>query len=273
MSEQATATTYRGREGISATAIKAAWRQKEPPSMAHMRLAMLKTDDGGGSSPAMRWGTLAHAAMLEPAKFAERAHQWSGGRKAGKEWDAFAEGKDRDWVVTPDEYAELADMQAALRADQFAREIVSKIVVVESQIAWEDARYGKAKAKLDGADLGGGVVVEYKTASSIDARTFHAQAYRLGYHLQLAWYWHGLKTVAVRDEADVFCLVQESSPPYCVVCYHVPRFILEQGYTEASGIAATYRAAERAGVFMGPFDGIQEYALPRWAYDDFDPNE
>lgn len=258
--------SYRAKEGISATAIKAAWRQKSAPSMAHMRLAMLKREDDEAPTPAMRWGTLAHAAMLEPAKFAERAQQWRGGRKAGKEWDAFKEGKDQAWIVTPDEYAELEAMQAALRADKFAREIIAKVVATECELAWEDERYGKAKAKLDGADSG--VVVEYKTTQSIDARMFQGQAYRLGYHLQLSWYWHGLKTVGKREDAEVFVIAQESSPPYCVVCYHVPRCILEQGYQEAAGIAATYRAAERAGVFCGPYDVIQEYELPRWAYEE-----
>jgi hypothetical protein len=193
------------------------------------------------STPSQRFGTLAHAALLEPVELARHLAVLDGAAKRGAEY-------------------KLAAMCAAIRADKDARWILGQVSHTEHAIEWTDADYGLAKARLDGC--GAGMILEYKTARSVGKRALCGAAFASGYHIGAAWYWHGYG----RPEA-VYIIVQQSVEPYSVVSYLVPLAVLQSAYDEAREIAVRYRIAERSGVFPGPYTGIQTFELPAWATD------
>jgi hypothetical protein len=251
---------YNGHAGITKSAICAARVDADTLSMAAMRASMIADRASSETTPAQRWGTLAHAALLEPVELARRVAVWDGAAKRGAEYLAFkadAEARGLE-IVTRSELDKLAAMCAAIRADKDARWIVGQVSHTEHAIEWTDADYGLAKARLDGC--GAGMLVEYKTARAIGKRAFCGAAFASGYHIGAAWYWHGYG----RPEA-VYLIVQQSVEPYSVVSYLVPRSILQAAYDEAREIAVRYRIAERSGVFSGPYTGIQTFELPAWA--------
>lgn len=248
---------YGNLAGITATAIKAGRL-----SMAHMRYQMLRPRDDSDSSPALRFGKLAHMALLEPVRFAASIAVWDGGRRAGKTWEVWQAAHDGKFAVTPDELATLTGMQTAIRTDADARFAMSTIIETERVLQWTDKVAGACKARLDGA--GERVIVEYKTCVSIGKRQFLNQAESLGYGLQLAWYWHG----AGRPE-NVWLVSQEKNEPYCCVTYSVAASVLEKAYEECLHLAALYRACEVCGSYPGPHAGVQEFERPAWA----DPNQ
>jgi hypothetical protein len=245
---------YDSLPGITASAIKAG-----RVSMRHMRQEMLRVRDGSDATPAMRWGTLAHCIVLEPQLF-DVAVTIYDGTKRGNAWEAekaMAEGMGRI-IITSAERDRLAAMRDAANSDRhfrFVRETVSAFEVTET---WTDPLYGAAKARVDG--LGSDALLEYKTARTIDKHAFMGACERLGYHLQLAWYWHGCGR-----PAHVWCVAQESEPPYCVGCFEGPFGTLEKAYQEAADIARMYRACEAAQSFPGIYDGPQVYERPAWA--------
>ena len=255
---------YDCHSGISKSAICAARIDEETVSMAHMRAAMLKNrEDRSDETPSMRWGTLAHAVLLEPVAFAGRIAVWSE-TKRGKDWEAFkAENSDR-WIVTPGELLRLDDMRKSLQMDNTARGLIGKIEVCEQGFEWIDPLYGLAKAKPDGC--GKNLLLEFKTVRQISKRWFAAEAKRRGYHIGAAWYWHGYG-----EPQQVVFVVQESKPPYCCACYEIPASVLLPAYDEAAKIATQYRIAESLddgrGVFSGPYQGLQAFELPQWGGD------
>jgi hypothetical protein len=228
--------------------------------MAAMRVSMTADREANESTPAQRWGTLAHAALLEPTELAARCAMWDGAAKRGAEYLAFkADAESRGLeIVTRGELDKLSAMCAAIRADKDARWIVGQCVHTEQAIEWTDADYGLAKGRLDGA--GAGMLLEYKTCRAISKQAFLRSAYAAGYHLGAAWYWHGYG----RPEA-AYVIAQQNIAPYSVACYLVPLAVLQSAYDEAREIAVRYRMAERAGVWQGPYEGIQTYELPAWA--------
>jgi hypothetical protein len=247
---------YGNLPGITATAIKAGRL-----SMAHMRHQMLRERDDSDATPALRFGKLAHMALLEPMKFAQSIAVWDGGRRQGSLWASWATENMGKEQVSSDELATFTAMQAALRADTDARFALSRASEFERVIQWSDQTHGACKARLDGA--GDRVLVEFKTCKSIGKRGFLNQAESLGYTLQLAWYWHG----AGRPE-NVWLVAQESAPPYCCVTYNAAASVLEQAYQECAEIAARYRACEACGQFPGPHPGVQAWERPAWTACD-----
>jgi hypothetical protein len=156
-----------------------------------------------------------------------------------------------------------------LRADSLARGIVGRIEWAERPIEWTDGIYGLAKARPDGAapDL----LVEYKTSRQIGVRWFCSDAWRRGYHLGLAWYWHGMG-----EPQNVWIINQESGAPYACACYPIPGEQLAGWYIEAASIATQYRICEQhggapGGIFPGPYSGQpQAFERPAWAGGDND---
>jgi hypothetical protein len=252
---------YGALPGITASAIKAGRL-----SMAHMRHEMLRPRDDSDATPALRWGKLAHAALLEPVRFASMIAVWTGGRRAGPAWTAFEAANVGKVDVTPVELERLTAMQVSSRADKDSRFALSQVSETERVIQWTDPTLGPCKCRLDGWCER--VILEYKTTRTVDKRRFLNQAESLGYHLQLGWYWHA----AGRPE-NVWLVTQESAAPYCVVTYSVAASVLETAYQEALDIAARYRVCEVCNSYPGPHPGVQNFERPAWTMPDMDNEE
>ena len=258
---------YNAHPGISASAIKAG-----RASMMQMRYAMVTPRDSTPSTPAMRWGTLAHLAMLQPAEFAAAVAVWDGGRKAGKEWAAFASEADGRHIVTPDELERLGAMQAAARANADARFFVSKVEAVEATMTWTRPDIGACKGRPD--CIGGGFLGDYKTARDIDPRALFGQFHRLGYLHQMAWYMDGFGAMSGRQVHSCLILAQQSIPPYECGVIEIPVKLLIStlgasgdvgGEDTCLAIARHYRACEALGSYPGRYVGVTEYLPPAYA--------
>lgn len=268
MSEQ----EYNQLPGITASALKAG-----RTSMAHMRLEMLRERDDADQTPALRWGKLAHAALLEPPVFAGKIavhpdtytnkkgdeSEWSMKGAACRDW--CAEHADK-WIVSQKELDKLTAMQTAAQADRMFRTVMSQVEAREVTVEWTDKAYGKAKGRLDGK--GAAMILEYKTSGSIAPLvSLMRKCEGYGYAWQMAWYWHG----AGRPD-NVWMIVQETGPrsPFCVGCFNVAPTILEKAYDEAAEVAKMYHVCESIGAFPGPYDGAQTFERPVWAGEDVD---
>ena len=253
---------YNAHPGITKSAICAARIDADTLSMAAMHASMIadRTDDSE-TTPSMRWGTLAHAVLLEPIAFAARVAVWREAKR-GAAWTAFkAEMEARGrWIVSGPELDKLQAMRTAFQADKDARWILAQCSKFELPVDWTDTDYGAGKGRLDG--WGEGCVLEYKTSRNVGKRAFLRSAFTSGYHLGAAWYWHG-----AGRPASVYVINQQNVKPWSVVSYMVGRPILEAAYEEARQIAVRYRIAEKSGEFPGPYTGIQDFELPAWAAD------
>lgn len=257
---------YDANQGITKSAICAARIDGDDGiSMMHMRAAMLKSRTEEGQTASMRWGTLAHAALLEPTVLASRCAVFEG-RKAGNSWADFRATHADKWIVTPDELEKLAAMGAALRADRQARSIIGRVEQTEVPIVWDDVNYGAAKGRPDAT--GKGFVLEYKTTKMASKSAFLRDCGKRGYDLGLAWYWHGLG----RPDT-VRMLAQQSVEPFMPMCFAVSFTVLETAYKRAAKIATQYRICERIGVFASPYDSLMTFEIPTYGALEVDVSE
>jgi hypothetical protein len=256
---------YNAHPGISASAIKAG-----RASMFQMRHAMVTPRDTDEPTPAMRWGTLAHLALLQPAEFAASVAVWEGGRKAGAAWAEFAAESAGKHICTPAELASLSGMQAACRANGDARFFVGKTERVEVPLTWTRPDIGACKGRPD--CLGRAFIGDYKTARDIDPRVLFGQFERLGYLHQMAWYMSGIEIALGQQVHSCLVLVQQSVAPYECGVIEIPikTLIQTQGENGAGdddsclAIARRYRACEAVGIFPGRYAGVTEYEPPAW---------
>ncbi len=255
---------YDAHPGITKSAICKARIEPGVLSMAHMHFEMIRRrDDGEGETPARRWGTLAHMALLEPVQMLTRCAVYVGDKR-GKAWTEFKEQHADKHVLTVSEASRLADMSAALRSDRLSAGVLRQVTATEQPIAWEDeeGRYKAAKGRPDA--IGNGLLVEYKTTGQISRGRFLRSASAMGYQLGLAWYWHGLGR-----PGNVRMIVQEAKPPYSVAVFDVPQTGLEAWYVEAADIASAYRVAEMCGSFPGPYSqNMLTYEVPVYSHGE-----
>lgn len=252
---------YRKAAGVNVSSLKEFNRSPQ-----HYRYAK---DNPKPASAAMSLGTAAHCATLEPARFAEAFVTWTGGIRRGKEWDAFkadAEAAQR-LVLTEDERDMALAIAAAVRGTPEAMAYL-RHGHAEVSMAWHDAEAGTAckgrvdwLTTLDGCD----VVVGLKTTRDLRPREFSAQAARLAYHWQWAFYCDGYRAITGRTPLMVEIVV-ENAAPHAVAVYRIPDQVLERGRQEYREALQTLARCEASGVWPGPVVGEVEFDLPGWAY-------
>jgi len=154
----------------------------------------------------MRLGRATHALILEPLTFTERWSVWTGGRRAGKEWDAFVDGLGRREQLSQSEYSEVVAMAVAVEEYEPARNLL-RGGRAEVELAWTcDGVTCAGRADY----IGPAGVVDLKTCRDASPRAFGAEAHRMLYHAQLSWYAHGahspdapLSIIAVEKESKI----------------------------------------------------------------------
>jgi len=262
-----TRAEYDDIRAINATAIDAG-----RVSMAHMRL----TVDGPGKADTagMKWGRQLHLAVLEPEMFFAGVKVWQGYEKKdgtistsknSNAYKEFCEGVDEDMLITQEQLAKLNAISSAVHADKDAHDLIAT-TQHEITMLWE-GDYGKAKARTDmlGTARSGGVIADYKTTKRIVKEAFFRTGYNLGYHVKMGWYAHGYR-ILTGHTPQVWIIAQEQDAPYTTVVYTVPSVVLQKGEEEAIEVAKAWHVAELTKHYPGPYEGVQEYALPSWAF-------
>jgi hypothetical protein len=211
----------------------------------------------------MAWGRLAHTAILEPAKLAASVAVWDG-RKAGKEYEAFAAANAGREIVKADDLCELNAMSQAMQDNPDAIRILAG-TFREVSVFWGDA-CGPCKARPD-AITDDGLLIDIKATSAIVPRDFERQAWNLGYGHQLGWYRHGLRANGIKIHS-AYVIAVESSAPYDVLVYRVDDALLDHGEREAVAIANYYAKCCAAGRWPGIASGVLSLGAPAYAADE-----
>jgi len=246
---------YRNAPGINASAICAGLI-----SMRHMHHVM--TGGERKDSPAMAWGRQAHMAVLQPRMWQANRLVWDRGRKAGKEWEAFAAtALDPDFIVKADQDDDLKAMSDAVWAHSECAWLLDG-VTTERPIYWHDSRCGASKARID-ADKPG-FLIDYKTTRNIDTTSFFRSVYNLHYVLRMGWYCRGIEATTGK-RPEVYLIVQESAAPWDCYPVHISASRIKDGEAEAVETAVLYRCCEASGSFPGVAGGLVEYEPPAWA--------
>jgi len=165
-------------------------------------------------TPAMVKGSAFHCAVLQPDVFA-RDYAPNSDKEAG---DQATRLSDKD-------YEDVINM-----SNRFRQRIGKLDGIPENPVYWTEPTTGiQCKGRLDLIQHGGGFI-ELKTISSVYANPdkFGWHCRRMQYDGQLAYYHDGLEySGLIADPVTLIVIVQ--TPPYDVIEYDVPHYIIEDG--------------------------------------------
>ena len=210
----------------------------------------------------LRFGCMAHEALLEPDLFKTRTvlpEDLNLRTKQGRADLAECVSLNNMGFMFYEESQTITGMMKAIHSGdlmdvtEIVNSIDSGVLKTEQTFVSED---GGRKGRFDA--VGKGMIIDYKTCTSCRPDLFIKQAINLHYDLQVAWY------ADLYPEFRLFAFIaQEKEPPYlcsCVRFDHSSRFIAE-GRKKYERAYERYYSQERG------YDGVAvdgDSLLPNW---------
>lgn len=221
-----------------------------------------------GDTTALALGRITHALVFEPETFERDYAIWDGGRRAGKEWDAFRADHEGRTILKPDELDAAAAMADAVRRHPLVQPYLDG-GLFEQILQWTDADTGlHCKARPDWLLPRSRVLLDLKTARTIDGRQFGNAAARYGYHCQLAHYAAGVGAALGWMPEAVKLVAVKKDPPHDVAVFHVADDALFAGSTEVRELLAKLQAHIASDSWPGRYTEEQALQLPAWLFLD-----
>lgn len=124
----------------------------------------------------------------------------------------------------------------------------------------DDAKRNKKIKKIQ--------IIDLKTCADASPFKFESDAYRLGYHIQAAWYISIIKTFYPHYEIEFIFACVEKKAPFVAQIYKASKQFIKAGDSVCHEQSINIRQAMIADIWPGYFDGIGALELPEWAAYD-----
>lgn len=264
------ADEYHAEKRLSASAITHGMR-----SMSHLRHCMTTQTE---PSDAMKFGTLIHAAVLEPhtlrgqyvvmPDLTENMVTEKGDPTTSKNCKVYRERLAK-WESENADKETISqgwwDAMMTIAGNVAAHKSASKLAECEHKelsILWETMGV-PCKSRIDA--YGDGILIDVKTTRDASMPAFGWDAMRRGYYRQLAFYSDAL-TYAGHEVREVWIVAIENTAPYEVAVYELGPEHLNPGREEYEGVVHQYAECLRTGKWPGYSDSVQWMdAKPRGA--------
>ena len=265
------AEIYHRAPGISQSALK-----NFEQSPAHYAW---RKDHALEPTPAMRFGTLAHTAILEPHLLDSLVIAPDRPRPSKKQinakkpapetvelidfwkrWDAENSGK---IAVSEEDRVKLFGVRDAVMNHPIARKALDTDIR-ECSVFVKFNLGGSVLRKLRIDAVRGNALVDVKTIEN--ALTFEAQAFDLRYYRQAAFYLDGWNDAHPNDKKDAFVFIAvEKEPPHGVIVYEIDAEALGRGREEYINLLVKFIECEATNTWPNYSPEIRKLSLPRWA--------
>jgi hypothetical protein len=199
-----------------------------------------------------RLGSGAHAIL-----FGTPYVVWSG-RRAGKDWDAFAKKHADELILTTSEYEKAQDMAKAIRSNPIASRLLFTDTKLETRIDWE--WQGRSfRSTPDAASRT--TLVDLKCLRSAEPDKVMWQSRNMYYNAQAALYRMALNSIG-HNIKECFLVVVENKPPYPTTVFRFLETALEAGERSLQSWMERLRECEASGSYPGYATTIQDLGVP-----------
>ena len=221
------------------------------------------------ATPAMVLGSLIHTATLEPHLLPEEYavepvvdKRTTVGKKVFAEFDAANKGKR---FITGDQLALSMAISMSVCTHPIAGKLLAKKGIAEESFYWTDAETGTlCKCRPDYLTEDG-ILIDIKSTEDASPTAFAKSSWKYRYHVQAAFYTHGVEAVTgIRPKAFIFIAV-EKNPPYAVACYMADSLMMSYGIGQARQCIQLFDQCTKSGVWRGYAEEIMPLSIPAWA--------
>lgn len=276
------AAEYHAQSGASASILKKLWQTTPAHLKAYLAEPFTPT-------PAMQFGTWVHHVLLEPdtplpslavtptvypapktCSAVKRGQAqpgdlipWDGRATYCKDWKAEQEEAGRT-VLDRDTYDGIFAAAGNVMAHPVAGPLFAE---GQSELSLFATVNGfPIRARLDHVAPGDSLV-DLKTAQSADPRRFPRDAYKLGYHIQAAFYldlWNALAGVDDPKSGFTFVVV-ENTAPYAVCVYSATAQFIQAGREDYQRMLDLYRTCVETNTWPAYPVDTQALEVPKYA--------
>ena len=217
-------------------------------------------------TPALRFGTAFHCAVLENDRFNATYTVIEGDRrtKAVKDSikDAEAAGK---IILTADDFNALMGMAQAVFKNPICAALLRGSLKEHSVFSELDGV--RVKCRPDGWSTEKGVLFDLKSTEDASPEGFARTVAKYRYHVQDAFYRHVVASATNCDADDLsfIFIAVEKKPPFAVALYQLDELATLQGWVDAREDLRRYKTAKDTGKWGGYSPRIETLSLPRWA--------
>ena len=221
-------------------------------------------------TPSMRLGTALHTHVLELSKWDDQIavapSDINRRTKEGREqWAAFEAAAKRKTVITADDAEQVMAMGRAIMRHPAAAMLLGVPGKAETTHMWTDAATGlECKCRPDWLTDDGSIVVDLKTTKDASPRGFKQSVANYRYHVQAAWYLHGLEQATGKRPDQFIFICVESTAPYAVAVYAADVEMIERGHDQAMRDLAKLAVCRAADHWPSYSDQIEIISLPGW---------
>ena len=240
-------------------------------SIVHMRRSPMfykfMRDNPQPPTPAMVLGTATHRMILEPDRvndFAVWGEQDDQKVRRGGVWEAFKAAHADRMIVTAAERDAMIGMAVGARKNIPIQKYANAKGKCEVSMFWTDPVSGRSfKGRVDKI-LPNHTIFDLKTTRDCQSFKFGAQSYALGYHIKMALYWNGYKTIT-GHEPHLKLGAIESKAPHESAVYRVTKDVILQGLEELDVLLKTLAECEKTDTWPAAEEEETDLLLPTWA--------
>lgn len=217
-------------------------------SPAHFNAAVL---GGREDTPAMMIGRAVHSLVLGgPAPVL-----WTGGRRYGRDWDAFRDEHSGADILNASEWERAANCAAAVLRNSDAARLLARASDHELPVRWRRGGY-ECAGRIDAC--GDGVVLDLKTCQDARVGSFCRDVRRNHYDAQLEWYAAGLAASGHSTVTEHYLIAAESVHPHVVQVYTVTADRIELARRVVQSWLERLSVCAESGVWPGYSQTILE---------------
>lgn len=166
-------------------------------------------------------------------------------------------------LITDEQVALATAMADSVKANEAAARIIARLVHREVTVIGDIAG-SNAKAKVDGIATTGNsaIIVDVKTAATINAKTFATAAATYGYYHQAAFY-RRLVEQNVGPVSDFLIIAVEKDAPHLCAVYRIADLAIEIADRKIDGLVSRWWDVQR-GDQTGYTPKIHDLNPPAW---------
>ena len=231
------------------------------------------SDNPQPPTEAMILGTATHKLVLEPETVGDLA-VWGEAEdqnvRRGKVWEEFQVAHSRQQIITIAQRDAMVGMAIGARRNAPIMRYCSAKGDTEVTMVWVDPVSGrKFKGRTDKLIPKGHVIFDLKTCVSCDKYKFGTIAFRLGYHIKMALYWNGYRTLTGNDPKCVLGAIEKTAP-YEAAVYRCTSDVILQGLEDLDCLLRTLTQCEETGEWPPAEPDELELTMPTYAYKQAD---